>query len=72
MGHDKVCAHLQYSVRRTPGNERTDNWYTHMNKPTYEKEDVTVLWNQAVHTDREVTTNWPDVIITNQKDKTAC
>jgi hypothetical protein len=43
-----------------------------MNKPTYEKEDVTVLWNQAVHTDREVTTNWPDVIITNQKDKTAC
>jgi hypothetical protein len=25
------------------------------NKPVYEEGDVTVLWNQAVHTDREVT-----------------
>jgi hypothetical protein len=26
----------------------------------YEQEDVTVLWNQAVHTDRKVTANRPD------------
>ena len=25
-----------------------------MPKPVYEKGDVTVLWNQAVHTDREL------------------
>jgi hypothetical protein len=29
-----------------------------------------VLWNQAVHTDREVTANRPDIIIKNQKKKT--
>ena len=29
----------------------------------YEEGDVTVLWNQAVHTDREVTANRPDIII---------
>jgi len=28
-----------------------------------EEGDVTVLWNQAVHTDREVTGNRPDIII---------
>jgi hypothetical protein len=28
-----------------------------------------VLWNQAVHTDREVTTNRPDIIIKNKKEK---
>ena len=28
----------------------------------YEQEDVTVLWNQAVHTDREVTANRSDII----------
>jgi hypothetical protein len=33
----------------------------------YEKEDVTQLWNQAVHTDREVTANGYDVIIKNKK-----
>jgi hypothetical protein len=29
-----------------------------------------VLWNQAVHTDREVTANRPDAIIKNTKEKT--
>jgi len=42
----------------------------HMPKPVYEAGDVTVLWNQAVHTDREVTANRPDIIIKNKKEKT--
>ena len=29
-----------------------------------------MLWNQAVHTDREVTANRPDIIIENIKEKT--
>jgi hypothetical protein len=33
----------------------------------YDPEDVNVLWNQAVHTDREVTANRPDIIIKKQK-----
>jgi hypothetical protein len=37
----------------------------------YEEGDVTVLWNQAVYTDREVTANRPDIIIKNKKEK-AC
>ena len=38
-----------------------------MPKPVYEEGDVTVLLNQAVHTDREVTANRPDIIIKNKK-----
>jgi len=34
-----------------------------------EEGDVTVLRNQAVHTDREVTANRPDIIIKNNKEK---
>jgi hypothetical protein len=53
-----------------------------MPKPVYEEGDVTVLWNQAVHThthththtqrerEREVTENRPDTIIKNKKEKT--
>jgi len=37
----------------------------------YEQEDVTLLWNQAVHTDREVTENKPDIIIKTKKGKHA-
>ena len=40
------------------------------NRPVYEEGDVTVLWNQAVHTEREVTANRPDIIIKNEKEKT--
>ena len=41
-----------------------------MPKPVYEKGNVTVLWTQAVHTDREVTANRPGIIIKNTKEKT--
>ena len=67
MRHDKVCTHLHYSICSI---ETTDKWYTHMPKPVCEEGDVTVLWNQAVHTDRKVTANRPDIIIKNKKEKT--
>jgi len=41
-----------------------------MPKSVCEEGDVTLLWNQAVHTDREITANRPDIIIKNQKEKT--
>jgi hypothetical protein len=52
------------------GIETADKWYTHMPKPVYEEGDFTELWNQAVHTDKEVTANRPDIIIKNKKEKT--
>jgi hypothetical protein len=41
------------------------------NNNKYEKGDVTVLWNQAVHTDREVRANRPDIILKTKKRKHA-
>jgi hypothetical protein len=51
-------------------NNNNNNNNRHHHHPMYEKGDVTVLWNQAVHTDREVTANRPDITIKNQKEKT--
>ena len=68
--HDKVCSHLHYSICKALGIETTDKWYIHMPKPEYEKGDFTVSWNQAVHTNKEVTANRPDRIIKNTKEKT--
>ena len=72
MRHDEVCAHLHYSICKALGIETTDKWYTHMPKPVCEWGDVTVLWNQAVHTDSEVTANWADIIIKNKKKQKTC
>jgi len=60
MRHDKVCTHLHYSVCKVLGIETTDKLYKHVPKPVCEEGDVTVLWNQAVHTGREVAANRPD------------
>ena len=62
---------MHYSICKILGNETANMWYTHMPKPVCEEGDVTVLWNQAVHTDGEVTANRPDIIIKNNKEK-AC
>ena len=60
---------MHYSICKALGTETADKWYTHVPKPVYEEGDVTVLWNQAVNTDREVTANKPDIIIKNKKEK---
>ena len=41
--------------------------HTHTAKSVYEQEDVTVLWNQAVHTDGEVTADRSDIITLDNK-----
>jgi hypothetical protein len=50
--------------------ETAENWYFHMPKPVTEHEDITVLWNQGIQTDREVLANRPNIIVKNKKDKT--
>jgi hypothetical protein len=54
---------------KTLGIETTGNWYSHIPKPVCEHEDIIVLWNQGVQTDREVLTNRPNIIIENKKYK---
>jgi hypothetical protein len=60
MRHGKVDVHLHYSICKALGIKMTDKWYTytlHTPKPVCEHEGVTVLWDQGVCTDTEVTTN---------------
>ena len=71
MRHIKECAHLQYLICKALVTETKEKWYTHTPKPVYEQEDVMVLWNQAGHTDSEVTANRPDIILKTKKRKHA-
>jgi hypothetical protein len=48
---------------------QADSIHTRPPKPVYEKEVVTLLWNPAVHVDREVTANGPAVKIKNKNRK---
>jgi hypothetical protein len=65
----KVCAHLHYSICKALGIEMTNDTPTHPNRYVNLKM-LTVLWNQGVHTDREVMANRPDTTIKNKNEKT--
>jgi hypothetical protein len=67
--HDKVYTRLHYSICKTLGIETTENWYSHISKSVCQHEDITVLGNQGIQTDREVLANRSDIIIKNKKDK---
>jgi len=63
------------SICKALGIETTDKWYTRARahthtQPVCEQEDVTVLWHQGVHTNREFTANRPDMIIRNKQEET--
>jgi hypothetical protein len=66
---DRVYTYLHHSIRKTLGIETTENWYSHIPKSVCQNEDITVLWNQGVQTDREDLANTSDIIIKNMKDK---
>jgi hypothetical protein len=58
--------YLHYSICKELGIETGENWYSRISKPVTEHEGITVLWNQGIQTDREVSANWPDIIVKNK------
>jgi hypothetical protein len=57
-----MCKNLRIETR--------ENWFPHIPMSVNEYDDITVLWNQEVQTDREVLANRPDKIVKNKKDRT--
>jgi hypothetical protein len=50
---DKLCEHLYYSACKKLGIQAAENRYSHITKAVYGHEDITVLWNRGVQTDRK-------------------
>jgi len=64
----KTSTGKEIPVKRDIHNNNNNN--NNNNNKLCEAGDVTVLWNQAVHTDREFTEYRPDIVIKNKKLKT--
>ena len=44
------------------------NWYEYKPEPVVETESTTILWDFAIHTDRKIVANKPDITIKNHKN----
>ena len=47
----------------------TTKWYKHQSETVTENENVTILWDMQVHTDRTSSTNKPEIIIIDKQEK---
>ena len=46
-----------------------EKWYDHQPQPVTEKENITVLWDFSISTDKTIKANRPDIVIKNNNTK---
>ncbi|XP_078357225.1 uncharacterized protein LOC144642106 [Oculina patagonica] len=68
--HDKAAAYIHWKVCHNYNIETSEKWYDHEPETVTENEDVTILWDMPIHTDRKITANRPDIVIKDHKTKT--
>lgn len=60
--HWTMCKHFDITVG--------DKWYLHEPEIVTSKNNITILWDMAVHTDKEIKANRPDIIVKDFKNST--
>ena len=68
--HNKAAAHMHWKICKEFGIEVKERWYEHEPKTLTENDSVTILWDMPIHTDRNIASNRPDIVLKNKKDKT--
>ena len=60
--HWNICCHYEIP--------HPTDWYEHHPQPVTEGDNVTILWEFTIHTDRQINANRPDIVIKDLKQKT--
>ena len=68
--HDRVGQYLHWKICKSYKIETCEHWYEHKPQPVVEGDNVTLLWDFPIRTDRTIQTNSPDIIVKDIKEKT--
>ena len=66
--HDK---NIHWHLCGKYGIERTETWWSHEPEAVVENQDVKILWDFNVYTDRKITARRPDIVMIDKTRKTA-
>ena len=66
--HNKVATHLHWNICREYNVDTVDKWYEHEPKTVVERDNITILYDMPIHTDRAITANRPDIVIKNKQE----
>ena len=67
--HDVVGRVIHWEVCKEYGVECSEKWYEHSPKSIEKNEEVRLLWDFTIQTDREIHHRRPDIVIQKKKAK---
>ena len=65
--HNRVAKFIHWTICKTHGFEVKSKWYEHEIRPVIKKDELTVLWDSLIHTDRNIQANKSDIVVKDEK-----
>ena len=65
--HDQVAKYIHWCILRNLKAKIPENWTKHEPEKIYTNEEVTVMWDMAIETDKKCKANRPDITIHQKK-----
>ena len=67
--HDRIGQYFHWTICKYYEAPYARNWYEHHPEPVTEGDQVTILWDFPIHTDRTIKANRPDIVVKDLKKK---
>ena len=61
--HNRIGQYLHWKICKHYNIDTPDRWYEHKPLPVINTPEVTILWDFAIHTDRTIQANRPDIVV---------
>ena len=68
--HDKAASYIHWKISKAFSLPVADKWYNHSPETVVSNDQVTLIWDMQVHTDKEIKANKPDIIIKDHINST--
>ena len=69
--HDKVATMVHWELCKQHSLPHSKNWYDHRAEDVLENDDVKLLWDFNIRTDRVIEARRPDIVLIDKKNKEA-
>ena len=66
--HDRVASIIHWELCDMYGFKRNKNWYDHHAEPVLENNDVKILWDFNIRTDRIIEARRPDIVVVDKRN----
>ena len=67
--HNRVGQYLHWKICKQYGSQNANNWYEHQPEAVTETDNVSILWDYSIQTDRKIKPNKPDITVKDKREK---